>query len=846
VRRPCQLPLRTVRWALAGVLGCALGGGARAEEPTGGDPPPPAPLEPGAPAPAVAAAVPVVVPAKLLVPADLHYPEEARHDRLSGEVTITVTVGVDGSVTDAVYAAGGPEVFVPAALEAARSLRFSPATKGGVPVAYRLPARFRFDPPAPSEEEFDEEAYEEIVVQAHRDPTVGETHAVGHVEGTTLERAAGQDLAETAAAVPGVVVARGGADGSKPIIRGQVERRLLVLFDGVRHESQKWGLDHATEIDPFAAGAIHVVKGAAGVRYGPDAIGGVLLVEPPPFRVEPGYAGEAQLVGAWNGWRGVGSARLDVVPAALPALSFRVEGNYGRGAALRTPTYVLGNTGSEEWNLGVSLEARLPGWELEASWRRFDLAAGVCYCARSGSPEAFLSQLELDAPVGAELWTEAYDIDRAYQEVSHDTALLRLRSTGRPWEVEATYSFQVNHRLEYDHARESVTGPQYDFTLRTHSVDSRVEMPELQVAGAPLRGGGGLSASLQENVYAGLPLVPNFRAYQLGLNAHERLTVGHVAVEAGARYDHLSRMAYLTPAAYERSLTLGALSEGDCERTDSSAACPASYDTASVSVGGFWLAVPDRLEVRLDLSSASRFPDTDELYLSGSAPTYPVYAVGNPGLGPETNWGATPTVGLRLPWMTAEVSPYVNYIVDYVYFAPEIGADGAPLVDVTVQGAFPRFSFRPIDALFYGVDGGITLAPASPVHVVVQGAVVRGRNAATDSALVMIPADRIDVSARWERAVLGPLVAPYAEVGGLYVFEQTDTDPTADLAPPPEGYLLVRAGLGARVALGARSLFFGLEAANLLDARYRDYSSLLRYYADEPGRDLRLRVGVEI
>ena len=30
------------------------------------------------------------------------------------------------------------------------------------------------------------------------------------------------------------------ANAAKPIIRGQQERRLLLLYDGVRHESQKW------------------------------------------------------------------------------------------------------------------------------------------------------------------------------------------------------------------------------------------------------------------------------------------------------------------------------------------------------------------------------------------------------------------------------------------------------------------------------------------------------------------------------------------------------------------------------------------------------------------------------
>ena len=35
----------------------------------------------------------------------------------------------------------------------------------------------------------------------------------------------------------------------------------------------------------------------------------------------------------------------------------------------------------------------------------------------------------------------------------------------------------------------------------------------------------------------------------------------------------------------------------------------------------------------------------------------------------------------------------------------------------------------------------------------------------------------------------------------------------------------------------------GLQVHNALNARYRDYTSLLRYYADQPGRDVRIRLG---
>ena len=804
--------------------------------------PTPAPVEP-------APVEPVKVGPRLLGPVTPDYPPEALPERLEGRVTVQVRVGVDGSITDVVYVSGGPEVFVAPAIAAAQRLGFEPGTRDGVPVPWKLAVHFDFAPPplpkadaAPAD---DDVPSQEVIVYGYRSLAATETHAVATISVEDLERSGGDDLGETISNVPGVAVARGNSDSTKPIIRGQVERRLLVLFDGVRHESQKWGLDHATEIDPFAAGEIHVIKGAAGVRYGPDAIGGVVLVEPPPLRADAGVGGKAQLAGSSNGQRVVAAARVDGSP--LPGFAWRVEGNYARGAALSTPTYVLGNTGSEEWNAGAKVGYSRGTVQLEASYHHFDLTSGVCYCVQSGTPDEFLAQLDADAPTSSDIWTTSYAIGRPYQAVTHDVALARsvyaLRGGGN---VKVTYAFQANLRQEFEHTRASITGPQYDFTLRTHSLDAAWEQAEFGLpSGGSLGGGLGLSGTFQENVYRGLPLIPNFRSFQGGVFGFERLKAGPVEVEAGARYDHLSRTAYLTPSAFERSVVRETLGEDDCEVSADAASCPAAYDAASASLGGLWHVVSDRLEARLDLSSATRFPNADELYMNGSAPTFPVYALGDPSLGTETTWGGSPTLGLRLPWMEAEASTYLNYIDDYVYFAPELGEDGGPVIDVTIEGAFPRFAYRPIDAIFYGVDGGVTLGPNAIVGLVLQGAAVRAVDADTHNALVMIPPDRVEATLRLSPPDLGPLRKAFAEASGLYVFEQTHVDPKADLAPPPAAYFLLDAAVGAEIPLGKRTLKVGLEAHNLLNARYRDYSSLLRYYADEPGRDLRLRIGLD-
>ena len=94
---------------------------------------------------------------------------------------------------------------------------------------------FHFSPPY----DFGDTPGMEIVVHADN-PDRRDVRARTTLTEEDLEESAGEALAETVRQVAGVQMSSLSSDSSKPIIRGHQERRLLVLTDGVRHESQKW------------------------------------------------------------------------------------------------------------------------------------------------------------------------------------------------------------------------------------------------------------------------------------------------------------------------------------------------------------------------------------------------------------------------------------------------------------------------------------------------------------------------------------------------------------------------------------------------------------------------------
>jgi iron complex outermembrane receptor protein len=342
-----------------------------------------------------------------------------------------------------------------------------------------------------------------------------------------------------------------------------------------------------------------------------------------------------------------------------------------------------------------------------------------------------------------------------------------------------------------------------------------------------------------------LQLVPDHEGFGAGAFAIERL-VGHtVEAEAGVRYDVLHRTADIVRQDFLRLVRSGQLAMDACgDSSGDLVSCASTFHTVSASLGGLY-RFSEALSLKLDLSTASRPPDPDEQYLNGTAPTFPVLALGKPDLGSETTYSTSLTVAYRNDRINAELSGYANRIDDYIYFAPAIGDDGQPIFDVLIKGTFPRFTTRPIDAMFWGLDGGITAAPVPWLELGATVSAVRAKNRDDDSYLAFIPPDQARASVTYKRASLGSLGKSYAQINGTFVRRQDRYELAADFAPPPDGYVLLGAEVGTETTIGGHVTKFGLTGTNLTNARYRDYTSLLRYFADQPGLQLLLRVGFQ-
>src|SRR5690606_25413824 len=169
----------------------------------------------------------------------------------------------------------------------------------------------------------------------------------------------------------------------------------------------------------------------------------------------------------------------------------------------------------------------------------------------------------------------------------------------------------------------------------------------------------------------------------------------------------------------------------------------------------------------------------------------------------------------------------------------------APLT-CTSRGPLPLFAFTPIDALFGGAELRVDVAiPETPFELSGNASWVRARDRQTGDFVPFVPTDRYRLLWRYRWADTKATSGGYLELGATLVDTQRRFDLEMDFAAPPPLYALADAGVGVEFPLEQQRLRLSLRGTNLLNRRYRDYNSLLRYFADEPGRGVQLRFSVE-
>lgn len=665
-----------------------------------------------------------------------------------------------------------------------------------------------------------DEHLQEVIVAGKK--LENNTHTKNIIEGDALEQSRGQNLAESLKAATGVTTLQTGSSIAKPVIHGMHSNRVLILNNGIRQEGQQWGSEHAPEIDPFVAKKLTVVKGAAGVRYGSDAIAGVIMVEPNPLPDSAKIHGEINTVAFSNGQQGVVSGIVEGGISSIKGLAWRLQGTYKRGGDIKTAQYYLANTGIQERNFSVALGYNAIHWGTEAYFSYFDTQLGIFAGSHIGNITDLLNAI--DNPRPSSDYTpssSSYTINRPDQDLAHN--LLKIKSffiaenLGK-WTL--TLSRQYDWRLEYDIPRGNRTLNTLNFKLTSYQGELILEHKPLW---GILSGTVGLNGLWQENLSSSYQLekpltntvlIPNYHTKSAGLFLIERYVKNKWEIETGLRYDIRNSEAYglsFNNTIFHHSFTFN----------NASATAGLAYNASS------------KLTYKANAAIAWRAPNMNELFSNGVHHGAAAYEKGNIDLVPEVAHNISVSAeysGDRWAW---EVAPYFNYIKDFIYLKPRI-ENGVLQTVLSVRGAFPAFDYTQVDAVFAGVDASLKYMITQQLSISEKYSMVRAKDVRNDSYMVNIPANRLESTLKYTFSKKDA----YISISNLWVARQSRVEANSDFLAPPAGYNLWNLYAGYPI----KKVTLGLSVSNLLNTAYRDYMNRFRYFTDEMGRNISLRL----
>lgn len=450
-------------------------------------------------------------------------------------------------------------------------------------------------------------------------------------------------LGEVLAGLPGVSSTFYGPGAARPIIRGLGDDRIRILENGIGTiDASSASPDHAVGADPLDARRIEVLRGAAALAYGGNAIGGVVNVidETIPTRIPE------------RGWSARGLASYSSADKG-------VQGGLGLAAALGDGVIVNGDWAHREaddyetplgrtpnsfvdtrsYALGASL---VKDWGFAGlGWKRFETAYGL-------PPEA-----PGEAGGHIELKQDRY-------ETRGDVRI------GDGFARRFDFAFQYS---DYTHTEFEGDG-EPGTTFNNKGYEARAEL-HTSAYGDRLTGATGFQLSHTDFEAIGEEafMTPT-TTDDYGLFTVQRWDEGGWGLEGGLRIEHRD--------------------------VDNAVAGSRDFTPVSVSAGVFFRPT-DNWFAGLSVARTERAPTNVELFADGPHLATEAYEVGDPSLGKETALSVEGSLRYASDIYSFELSVYRIGFDGYVALIPT-GAD----VELDPGETLPEYAFIQRDATFTG------------------------------------------------------------------------------------------------------------------------------------------------
>jgi iron complex outermembrane receptor protein len=593
----------------------------------------------------------------------------------------------------------------------------------------------------------------------------------------------GANLADALRGTPGVAGTGFAAGASRPVIRGMDAQRVKVVENGLSSSDvSDVGPDHGTPIDPLAAQAIEVVRGAATLRYGSQAIGGVVNAfnnRVPMHRVD-GVSGEATAAYSSAASTGEGSALVD---AGAGNLAVHMDAFGRRASDYDTPLGKQSNSffRGDGYSAGASYffdgDSRVGG-----SYTRYEAKYGI------PAEDTFIRMHQDKGTFGSSLKLNAGALETI--------------------NVDASYA-------DYTHSEIDPAGPTVESTFNNREWDGRAEATFGQIG---VLSGAALGLQLQDRKFDALGEGADYL-----LPTHTRSAAGFIFAEAP-----IGPLQFQGALRVETSRIDGASAAGAATRR--------SFTPVSVSAG-FTYDLNDSIRLGLTAASAARAPAQTELFARGPHDGPGTFETGNASLGLERANSLEATMRAKFgDGGKLEASLWGARFSDYIYGALSgRTCDEAGVCAFNSPEELKELNYAQLDAEFWGAEAKGSYPLGSVLGGVLKADVladyVRAKFANGAGDVPRIQPGRAGGGLSWSSKSLD---------AGFMVLGVSDQKRVGVADSATDGYTSVDAQVAWRPLGDSNKLEILLVGHNLADQVERNSTALNKDDVVMPGRDVRL------
>lgn len=641
------------------------------------------------------------------------------------------------------------------------------------------------------------------------------------------------NLIDALAGVPGISQITTGAAISKPVIRGLGFNRVVVINNHIRQEGQQWGDEHGIEIDQFSVDRVEIIKGPGSLRYGSDAMAGVLHFLPPKpleegqvraevlgnYQSNNGLiAGSIMNQGNLNGWQW------------LVRASGKQAGNYQNPIDGR-----VYNSAFREWNGNASLGINRKWGYAKITASSFNQRLGLVEGERDSlgrflKLEAVNDTTVEEVPATSED-LRSYAIHPPSQWINH----LRIGSNNKFFfgnsSMAVNLAFQQNRRQELHNPLDPTEAELY-FILNTFNYDLHYALPALKGWETSV----GINGMQQTSRNKGEEfLIPAYQLFDIGVFGITQKSFEGWHISGGLRYDYRSIDAeplYLN--ANEEPVDDPSQGETKFE------AFQTNLYNWSASLGASY-SITDDLIAKANISRGFRAPNLSELGSNGTHEGTFRYEIGNSNLQAETSRQADVGLLFNTDHVSLEVSAFHNSIGNYIYLTKLTASDGTDSI-VDPDEPDPAYQYTQGQAQLYGGEVIIDIHPhpLDWLHFENSLSFVRGiRPNQPDNLqnLPFIPAPRFTSELRADFQRVGKrLKKMFIKLEVAHTFAQPHAFTAYGTETPTPAYTLLNAAIGAAVVSKNGNTLFrvAIAGSNLLDVGYQHHLSRLKYAPENP------------